>query len=85
MMDVLKATSQGSVKPTHIMYRSNTSWVVLQKNLESLISLGFVGQSGEGSRIEYAITSKGLEALREYASLVERTTVVPTAETEAFR
>ena len=84
-MDVLSVVTSGCTKPTQIMYRSNTSWVVLQKNLESLISLGFVGQSGEGSRIEYAITSKGLEALREYASLVERTTVVPTAETEAFR
>jgi predicted transcriptional regulator len=85
MMDVLKATAEGSAKPTHIMYRSNTSWIVLQKNLESLVTLGFVGQSGEGSRIEYAITPKGLEALHEYVSLVQRTRVAPTSEQEAFR
>jgi predicted transcriptional regulator len=83
MMDVLKVTSEGPVKPTHIMYRSNTSWVILQKNLESLISLGFVGQKGEGSRTEYTVTTKGTEVLRDYASLLGRTTVVQTAYGEA--
>lgn len=83
MMDVLKVTTEGPVKPTHIMYKSNTSWVVLQKNLELLIALGFVGQRGEGSRTEYTITAKGEEVLRDYASLLGRTTVVPTADGRA--
>ena len=84
MMDVLKVTSEGPVKPTHVMYKSNTSWVALQKNLETLISLGFVGQSGEGSRTEYAITPKGTEVLRDYTSLLGRTTVVSTGDVEAL-
>jgi predicted transcriptional regulator len=70
-MDILKVASAGSAKPTHIMYKSNTSWTVLQKNLESLLVGGFMSQSGEGSRVEYGITSKGIAVLHDYNRLVE--------------
>ncbi len=76
-MDILRVTSGGPVKPTHIMYRSNTSWIIMQKNLESLIASGFILQSGECSRMEYAITNKGSEVLRDYVSLVDRATAAP--------
>jgi len=76
-MDILKVASEGSVKPTHIMYRSNTSWIVMQKNLESLVAAGFMRQTGECTRVEYAITDTGRAVLRDYLSLVERTTVNP--------
>jgi predicted transcriptional regulator len=73
MMDILRVSGEGSVKPTHIMYRSNTSWIVLQKNLESLLASGFMRQNGEGPRVEYVITERGREVLRDYVSLVDRT------------
>jgi predicted transcriptional regulator len=86
MMDILRVTREGSVKPTHIMYQSNTSWIVLQKNLESLISLGFLQQNGVGPRTGYAITAKGMEVLRDYASLLDRTTAAHGGPAmEAFR
>jgi len=71
-MHILKATVSGYVKPTHIMYESNTSWTILQKNLDALLSLGFVNRIGEG-RAEYAITEKGKAVLRAYFDLVGRT------------
>ena len=73
-MDILRVSAEGSVKPTHIMYRSNTSWIVLHKNLESLLVSGFMRQSGEGSRTEYSITEKGREVLHDYVRLVDLTT-----------
>ncbi len=76
-MDILRVAAEGSVKPTHIMYRSNTSWIALHKNLESLLAAGFMLQSGEGSRIEYEITEKGRRVLQDYVSLVEKTTAPP--------
>jgi len=76
-MDVLRVAAEGSVKPTHIMYRSNTSWIVLHKNLEALLASGFMLQSGECSRTEYTITDKGREVLHEYVRLVDRTTASP--------
>ena len=76
-MDILKVAAEGSAKPTHIMYRSNTSWIALQKNLESLVSLGFMRQTGESSRMEYSITERGMQVLRDYASIVDRATAAP--------
>ncbi|HVB95432.1 MAG TPA: winged helix-turn-helix domain-containing protein [Nitrososphaerales archaeon] len=72
-MDILKVVAEGSVKPTHIMYRSNTSWIVLHKNLESLLASGFMQQSGECSRTEYGITETGKRVLHDYVDLVEKT------------
>lgn len=69
-MDILKAAARGSVKPTHIMYSSNTSWMILQKNLESLIIKGFIAQKGDGPRVDYSITEKGVAVLRAYVDLV---------------
>lgn len=73
-MDVLKVAAEGCAKPTHIMYRSNTSWMVLHKNLDSLVTSGFMRQTGEGSRVEYEITDSGRAVLRDYNDLVDRAT-----------
>lgn len=76
-MDILRVAAAGSAKPTHIMYRSNTSWMVMQKNLEALIASGFIEESNGSSRIEYAITQRGRDVLRDYVSLVDRTAAYP--------
>ncbi|HEV2389270.1 MAG TPA: winged helix-turn-helix domain-containing protein [Nitrososphaerales archaeon] len=68
-MDILRVSAEGSARPTHIMYRSNTSWVVLQKNLEALLASGFMQQSGDSTRTEYTITEKGRDVLRDYLRL----------------
>jgi predicted transcriptional regulator len=78
-MDVLKVAAEGCAKPTHIMYRSNTSWITLQKILDSLTASGFVRDCGTGSRTEYAITESGMAVLRDYLDLVERTAGSPEA------
>src|ERR1700689_4262884 len=72
MMDVLKVAAEGSTKPTHIMYRANTSWIVLKKHLDSLSASGFITKRGEGSRAEFTITEKGRAVLHDYMSLVTR-------------
>jgi predicted transcriptional regulator len=76
-MDILKVSAEGSVKPTHIMYRSNTSWIVMQKNLEALVASGFIRQRNESSRVEYSITDSGRSVLRDYVSLLEKAAASP--------
>jgi predicted transcriptional regulator len=76
-MDILRVISEGRVRPTHIMYRSNTSWIVLQKNLESFQSSGFVRLADEPTRAEYCITEKGMKVVRDYTELVARAAAVP--------
>ena len=76
-MAILKATSEGARKPTHLMYASNTSWVILQKNIQSLLSSGLIRECGARGRCEYAITESGFAVLRDFDKLVERTSPIP--------
>ncbi len=55
------------------MYRSNTSWIVLQKILESLTASGLLRQRVERSRTEYVSTDQGFDVAREYLDLVRAT------------
>lgn len=73
-MAVLRVAAEGSAKPTHIMYRSNTSWTILQRNLDALLSAGFIERLGDVPRVEYAITERGLKVLNDYINLVQRAT-----------
>ena len=76
-MDILKAVADGFAKPTHIMYRSNTSWIMLQKNLAASVGSGLVRECGEGLRADYAITQKGMAVVRDYAAIMEMATEPP--------
>ena len=75
-MDILKVVAIGSAKPTHIMYRSNTSWMILQKNLVGLLAAGFVRETGE-HKVEYAITDSGSKVLGDYLDIVNKTSTEP--------
>jgi predicted transcriptional regulator len=68
-MDVLKAVAEGCTKPTLIMYRSNTSWIILQKNLEWLVAAGFMLKSTHGASSSYAVSDRGTEVFRDYLNL----------------
>ena len=78
-MDVLTVVTSGCTRPTQIMYRSNTSWIVLQKILESLTASGLLRQRAEGSRTEYIATDKGIDVARGYLDLVRATKAEPTS------
>jgi predicted transcriptional regulator len=69
-MDILRVTTEGCAKPTQIMYRSNTSWIVLKKNLQSLIECGFMQESSDNSRTTYAVTDTGMAVVRDYLNLI---------------
>jgi predicted transcriptional regulator len=72
-MEILRVTAVGRSKPTRIMYKSNTSWAILQRNLESLVTGGFMLKSGEPSMVEYSITERGMAVLHEYDRVIDQT------------
>jgi predicted transcriptional regulator len=76
-MDILRVTSAGPVRRTHIMYRSNTSWIILRKNLEELAASGLIRAIGEDPRLEYSITDAGIRVLKDYNEVVNRSTRNP--------
>jgi predicted transcriptional regulator len=73
-IDVLKAISKGTRKPTRIMYRTNLSWKPLTKVVESLANQGLIDQEKQGTHTIYRITKKGrnvLDYFNEAMRLIE--------------
>jgi predicted transcriptional regulator len=72
ILEVIRSKS-GTIKPTHILYKSNLSHQMMQDYLAELIQKGFIqeGRSSQGKR--YAITPKGLTYLQKYNSIVDFT------------
>ena len=63
--DILKAIKQeGEARPTHIMYKANVSWTVMQEFLKDLEaqSLITISSPRSGHRM-YMLTGKGFECL----------------------
>jgi predicted transcriptional regulator len=64
----------GRIKPTHLLYRSNLSYKLLQEYLALLEAQGLVAeeQSKDEKKL-YVITDKGLKFLFEYKRIAEFT------------
>jgi len=69
-MAIMRATAEGCTKPTTIMYKSNTSWMILKNNLASLVASGFILESHRGAKSTYTVTTKGIAVLKEYLNIV---------------
>ncbi len=75
--DIIKAIGGGAEKPTHIMYRANLSWTVMQGYIKALESQGLIlGQDMEGKRL-YQLTDKGFGLLKQYLSIREDLHLTP--------
>jgi len=69
--DVLCTIGSGIEKPTHIMYRANLSWTIMQAYTESLIRKGLVVfDESEGKR-RYRLTEKGRRVMQQFISIKE--------------
>jgi predicted transcriptional regulator len=74
-VDILEAVSNGTVGPTRIMYKANTSWQVLQETLDFLLSNGFLLEGLENSRRVYGLTEKGFRVLNDFTRIKEELVV----------
>ena len=63
----------GKAKPTHILYKSNLSYSMMEEYLAELLSKQFVEEKRMGKGKNYLITSKGLKFLEEYNKIVDFT------------
>ena len=68
-VDILKVVSEGTEKPTRIMYRANLSWPRLQEYLDSLIRQGLLVEEERGERRRYRGTEKGFRVLRYFRAV----------------
>ncbi len=74
MCDILEVVSGGMERPTHIIYRANISWKVLNTCLVTLVSKGLVAKENDGKRDIYQLTANGYSALALYRDLRSRLT-----------
>ena len=68
--DILRAIGAGAEKPTHIMYKANLSWSVLQTYIKLLEAqhLVITSNSEQGKRL-YRLSDKGFQLLNQFLSI----------------
>ena len=69
MFDILKTIASGTERPTHIMYKANLSWKVMQQYMKNLESQGVIVPSDEQGRRVYHLTEKGFKLLEQFNSV----------------
>jgi predicted transcriptional regulator len=69
--DILMIIAAGNERPTHIMYKSNLSWRVMQQYMKILQSQGLVMQIDEQGRRSYRLSDKGFKLLEQFNFVAE--------------
>ncbi|MFH0978449.1 MAG: winged helix-turn-helix domain-containing protein [Candidatus Woesearchaeota archaeon] len=71
--DILNAIRErdGRIKPTHILYKSNLSHVMMDEYLTELMGKGFMVQHTTKDGRTYSLTEKGYEYLNKYKLITE--------------
>jgi predicted transcriptional regulator len=71
--DILYVISQknGSIRPTHILYKANLSQKMMDDYLGDLIAKGFVEEKPQKRGKTYSITQKGFDYLNEYKFITQ--------------
>ncbi len=63
----------GRIKPTHILYKSNLSYQMMEEYLKELIEKGFINEEETKTGKTYSINSKGQEYLEKYSLIINFT------------
>jgi len=70
ILTVIKQKS-GTVKPTHILYKSNLSYAMMEEYLGELIEKEFIVEEMRAGHKKYSITEKGIQYLNKYRLITE--------------
>jgi len=62
-MDILRAVSEGTTKPTRIMYRANLNWERLKECMNFLVREGLLSEESNRGAVCFSITPKGRDVL----------------------
>lgn len=81
ILNVIKGKN-GKIKPTHILYKSNLSYQMMEEYLSELIKKGFIREIKEKQSKSYMLTDKGFAFLEKYALVMDFTTSFGLGEQE---
>jgi predicted transcriptional regulator len=76
IQDILGAIRDkgGSIKPTHLLYKSNLSHQMMNDYIDELKGKGFITEEMVGKKKlskQFALTQKGYSYLQEYRTVVK--------------
>ena len=72
MLEVIRGKN-GRIKPTHILYKSNLSYQMMDDYLAELKEKGFVVEGKMGKGKTYSLTEKGFQFLEKYSLIADFT------------
>lgn len=72
ILEVIK-NKNGKIKPTHILYKSNLSYQMMEEYLRELIAKEMVVERRSQGARTYLVTEKGMAFLSEYKIIKEFT------------
>lgn len=71
LFDVLCVIGNGIDKPTHIMYKANLSWSIMQVYMDALITKSLIVPELADGKKRYKVSQKGREVIQQYLSIKE--------------
>ncbi len=77
-IDILQAIADGAGRPTHIMYRSNLSWSIMQNFVRVLEQQGLIARIDKDGKKNYVLTEKGKRVLQTYVSVKKQLEIIVT-------
>ena len=69
--EIVEVIGIGVEKPTHVMYKANLSWKVMQEYIKNLELRGIVNCARSEGKRGYHLTQKGFALLSKYLELKE--------------
>lgn len=71
--DILKAVREknGTIKPTHILYKANLSHQMMEEYIKELTEKGFILEKKSKKGKTYELTEKGFEYIDKYRLITE--------------
>ena len=71
--DILETVKSrnGKIKPTHILYKSNLSYYMMEMYLSELIEKEFILENKNPKGKTYSLTDKGFNYLSKYSMISE--------------
>lgn len=68
--DVLAVLREhGNVKITHLIYKSNLSYIIIKEYIKELTEKGMIKYNEQDDKRFYTITPKGMQFLREFEKI----------------
>ena len=75
--DIMRAIGAGAEKPTHILYKANLSWTVMQGYIRALETQGLVVSTDDDGKKLYHLSDKGFQLLNQFLSIREDLNLLP--------